>query len=129
MGITQIPTLSPLSGFPLCPSPPLSAHACSSLAALPGATGVRTPFGADTRGRSDIPSSAAASLKQDSFLRAPKLGVSLFIRGYRGAFCQRWVRFAQSPSPKTARTVRAAVLPQLLQGFTGPVLSGKHMFC
>lgn len=59
----------------------------------------------------------------------PKLGGSLFIRGCRGAFCQWWVCFARNLSPNTARTVIAAVLPQLLQGFTGPVLSGKHMFC
>lgn len=129
MGITQIPTLSPLSGFPLCPSPLLSAHAWQLASALPGATGVRTPCGADTRGRSDIPSSASTSLKQDSLLQAPKLGGSLFIRGCRGAFCQRWVRFAQSPSPNTTQVVRAAVLPQPLQRFTGAVLSRKHMFC
>lgn len=89
------------------------------LAALPGAVGVRVTFGAHTMGRGNVPVSCMPL----------KLGGIFFIRGCSGAFCQRWVYFARSLSPNSARMVIAAVLPQLPQGFTGPVLSGKHMFC
>lgn len=130
MGITQIPTLSPLSGFPLCPSPLLSAHAWQ-LAGSPawrrrGEDAVRSRCqGQGRHSQFSISKPLAGVFPAGS----PKLGGSLFIRGCRGAFCQWRVRFARNLSPNTTWMVIAAVLPQLLQGFTGPVLSGKHTFC